>query len=116
MKYLLCSWSFDNNEELIEHYITYHKIDPSNRFFQKLFQPNKNCAVFCKCLRWDDFLTTSDFKIKHGFLKYYNEGYNGLLEDKPVDIPKTANLLKFEITVKKHGDYYDIENVEEVCW
>ena len=79
MKCLLCSSSFDNDEELIEHYITYHKIDPNNRFFQKLLQSKKNCSVFHKCLRCDDFLTTSDFKIKHDFLKHYNEGYNDLL-------------------------------------
>ena len=114
MSCLLCSSSFDNDEELIEHYITYHKIDPNNRFFQKLFQSNKNCSLFRKCLRCDDFLTTSDFKIKHDFLKHYNEGYNDLFEDKPVDVEKTANLLKFEITVNKHGDYYDFENSEEV--
>ena len=114
MKCLLCSSSFDNNEELIEHYVTYHKIDPNNRFFQKLFQSNKNCSLFRKCLRCDDFLTTSDFKIKHDFLKHYNEGYNDLFEDKPVDVEKTGNLI-FEITVNKHDDYYDFENSEEVA-
>ena len=115
MKCLLCSSSFDNDDELIEHYITYHKIDPNNRFFQKLLQSKKNCSVFHKCLRCDDFLTTSDFKIKHDFLKHSNEGYNDLFEDKPADVEKTANLLKFEITVNKHGDYYDFENSEEVA-
>ena len=110
----LYSPSFDNDEELIEHYITYHKIDRNNRFFQKLFQSNKNCSVFRKCLRCDDFLTTSDFKIKHDFLKHYNEGDKDLFEDKPVDVEKTANLLKFEITVNNHGDYYDFGNSEEV--
>ena len=114
MNCLLCSSSFDNDDELIEHYITYHKINPNNRFFQKLFQPNKNCSVFCKCLRCDDFLATSNFKIKHDFLKHYNEGYNDLFEDKLVDFEKTTNLLKFEVTVNKHGDYYDFENSEEV--
>ena len=114
MKCLLCSSSFDNNEELIEHYVTYHKIDPNNRFFQKLFQSNNNCSVFRKCLRCNDFLTTSDFKIKYDFLKHYNKGYNDLFEGKHVDIEKTANLLKFEITVNKHGDYYDFENSEKV--
>ena len=59
-------------------------------------------------------MTTSDFKIKHDFLKHYNEGYNDLFEDKPVDVEKTANLLKFEITVNKHGDYYDFGNYQEV--
>ena len=80
MKCLLCSSSFDNDEELIEHYITYRKIEPNSRFFQKLFQSNKTCSVFCKCLRWDDFLTTSDFKMKRDFLKHYNEVYNDLFE------------------------------------
>ena len=37
-----------------------------------------------------------------------------MFEDKPVDVEKTGNLLKFEITVNKHGDYYDFENSEEV--
>ena len=114
MSCLLCSSSFDNNEELIEHNITYHKIDQNNRLFEKLFQSNKNCSLFRKCLRCDDFLTTSDFKIKHDFLKHYNEGYNDLFEDKPVDVEKTGNLI-FEITVNKHDDYYDFENSEEVA-
>ena len=29
-------------------------------------------------------------------------------------LKKTANLLKFEITVSKHGDYYDFESSEEI--
>ena len=58
-------------------------------------------------------MNTSDFKVKYEFLKH-NESYNDLFEDKPVDVGKTANLLKFEITVNKHGDYYDFENSEEV--
>ena len=32
------------------------------------------------------FLTTSDYKKKHDFLKYYNEGEDDLFEDKPIDI------------------------------
>ena len=61
----------------------------------------------------DDFLTTSDFKIKHDFLNH-NEDYNDLFEHKSVDVEKTAKLLKLETTVNKHGDYYDLENSEEV--
>ena len=37
-----------------------------------------------------------------------------MFEDKPVDVEKTANLLKFEITVSKHCDYYDFESSEEI--
>ena len=79
-----------------------------------LFQSNKNCSVFRKILRCDNFLTTSDFKLKHDFLKHYNECYNDLFEDKPVDVEKTVNLLRFEITVNRHDDYYDFENSGEV--
>ena len=105
---------FENDEELIEHYIFYQKIDPNNRFFQKYFQSNKDCSKFRKCLRCDDFLTTSDFRAKHDFLKHFTIVYNDLFEDKPVDIVKTGRLLKFEITVNKHGDYFNFKNSEEV--
>ena len=98
MTCLLCSATFDNDEDLIEHYVCYHKIHPNNRFFQKFFQSSKNCSTFHKSLRCDDFVTTSDYKKKHDFLKHYNEGQD-LFEDKPIDIEQTANLLKFEIMV-----------------
>ena len=38
-----------------------------------------------------------------------------MFQDKLVDVEKTTNLLKFEITVNKHDDYYDFENSEEVA-
>ena len=114
MRCLLCSSSFDNNEELIEHNINYRKIDPNNKFLQNLFQGNKNSSIFCKCLRCNDFITTSDFKIKHDFLKHYDEGNHDLFEDKHIDVKKTAILLKFEITVNKHGKYYNFKDSEEV--
>ena len=37
-----------------------------------------------------------------------------MFENEPVDVEKTANLLKFEIKVNKHGDCYAFENSEEV--
>ena len=55
MKCLLCSATFDNDEDLIGYYVCYHKIDPNNGFFQKLFQSSKNCSIFRKCLSSDDF-------------------------------------------------------------
>ena len=60
MKSLLCSSSFDKDEELIEHCITYHRIQKKKKktktkknrsFLQKLFQSNKNSSVFRKRLR-----------------------------------------------------------------
>ena len=69
---------------------------------------------FRKCFSCDVFLTTSDYKKKHDFLNHYNEGKDDLFENKRIDIEKTTNLLKFEITVNKHGEYYDFEKSEEV--
>ena len=92
MKCLLCSATFDSIEELVENYIFYHKIDPNNTFFRKLFQSNKNSLMLRKRLRCDNFLTTSNFKIKHDFLKHYDEYSAYLFEEKPVDVLK-ANLL-----------------------
>ena len=109
MKCLLCSAVFDSQEDLINHYRSYHKIDPSNRFFQS----SKNYSVFRKCLRCNDFLTTSAY-IKNNDLKHYDEGNIDLFEGKPVDVEKIANLLKFEITVNKYGKYYDFTNTDEL--
>ena len=81
--------------------------------FFKNFSNRIKIIQFHKCLRCNDFLTTSDHKKKDNFLKH-DEGNIGLFEDKPVDVEKTANLLKFEITVNKYGEYYDFTNSEEV--
>ena len=114
MTFLLCSSNFDTDEELLQHYITYHKVDQDNKFFQKLFQPQKQSPILRKYLRCNDFLTTNSYKIKHDFLKHYDQGQDTLFEDKPVDIVKTSQILKYEISVKKLSDYYDFHNSEEV--
>ena len=88
MKCLLCSSNFDTDEELIQHYITYQKVDQANKFFQKLFQPQQQSPIFRKCLRCNDFLTANSYKVKHDFLKHYDQGQGTVSEDKPVDIVK----------------------------
>ena len=86
MKCLLCSSNFDTKEDLVQHYINYHKVDENNKFFQKLFQPQKKSPIFRKCLRCNDFITTSSYKVKHDFLKHYDQGQDVAFEDKPVNI------------------------------
>ena len=114
MRCLLCSAIFNSNEELIEHYVSYHRVDANNRFFQKLFQQSNNMPILHKCLRCDDFITTRDYKAKHDFLKHYDEGQNDLYEDKPLDIIKLPFMTKFEISIIKHGEYYNFFNSTEV--
>ena len=98
----------------MEHYISYHNVDTNNRFFQKLFQQSRNCSIFRKCLRFDDFLTTGDFKVKCDFLKHYNEGQNELFKDKPVDIETFGKITKYTNSVNKFAENYNFENSEEV--
>ena len=41
MKCLLCSSAFQNEEDLLNHYVSYYNVDENNWFFQKLFQSKK---------------------------------------------------------------------------
>ena len=67
-----------------------------------------------KCLRCNDFITTGHYKIKHDFLKHYDEGQTDLYKDKPIDIIKLPFMTKYEISIMKHGEYYNFFNSEEV--
>ena len=114
MKWLLCSASFNSDENLIEHCIDYHKIDKDNKFFQMLFQPSKKGSIFHKCLRCGDFLSIENFKLKHDFPKHYHHGENIPFEDKPLEIMRTNNITKYEVSVNTHSDYYNFEDAEQV--
>ena len=98
----------------MQHYLDYHKVDPSNKFFQKLFQPQKQQSIFHNCLRSGDFLTTNSCKVKHNFLKHYEQGQDTLFGDKPLDIIDNHQILKYEISTKKFAEYYDFYNSEGV--
>ena len=99
MKCVLFSASFNNGAKLREHYTEYHKIDKDNNFFQKLLQPGKKGSIFHKCFRRGDFLSTEDFKVKHDFIKHYDDGQNIPFEDKPVQIKQTGAITSYEISV-----------------
>ena len=114
MKCLLCSSNFNTGEDLVQHYITYHKVDENNKFFQKLFQPQKHHSIFRKCLRCGDFLTKTSYKVKHDFLKHYEQGQDTVFEDKPIDIINNHQILKYKISAKKFGEYHDFYNSEKL--
>ena len=72
---LLCGKKIQSDAELRNHYINFHKVDPSNTLFKKLFDEcvenrllNKNCSL---C---GEFLTTLNYKKSHNFVKHYEEG------------------------------------------
>ena len=114
MNCVSCPASFDNVEKLREHYITYHKIDKDNKFFQKLFSPTRKRSIFHKCLRCGDFLSTEKSKVKHDFLKHYAHEQNLPFKDKPVEVLKTGGITSYEISVNKQRNYYNFENAVQV--
>ena len=58
MKCLLCSSIFQNQENLLNHYISYYDVDRNNCFFQKLFQIKNNKSILKQCVRCSEFLTS----------------------------------------------------------
>ena len=73
MKFLFCSSKFQDQQKLIDHYLTYHNIDQNNLFFKKRFVTD-NENFFKKCIHCDDFLTTKNEKANHDFIKHYDAG------------------------------------------
>ena len=111
MKCLLCSSNFENQEDLLNHYISYHNVDENNWFFQKLFQI-KNKSLSKHCVRCNEFLTTEKHKSIQNFLKHYEERKSIPFEVKPVDIVSYLGLSIYSIEFQKHKDFYDFYDIK----
>ena len=96
MTCLLCSSTFENQEDLLCHYIDYHNVDENNSCFQKLLQI-KNKTVSQHCVRCEEFLTTDKHKSVHNFLKHYDEGKNIPFEDKLINILRFNGLTIYSV-------------------
>ena len=104
MKCLLCSSSFQNQEDLLNHYVSYQNVDESNWSFQNIFQ-SKNKALLKHCVRYNEFLTTEKHKLVHNFLKHYHEGKSIPFEDKPTGIMRFSGLTISSSEFQKHGEF-----------
>ena len=112
MKCLLCSSTFQNQEHLLNQYVSYYNVDENNWFFQKLFQI-KNKSLLKQCVRCSEFLTTEKHKSIHNFLKHYEEGKSVPFEDKPIGIVRFNGLTIYSTEFQKHKDFYDFFNFEK---
>ena len=106
MKCLFCSSKFEDQQKLIDHYLTYHNIDQNNWFFKKLFVTN-NRAFLRNCVRCDQFLTTNKEKATHGLVKEIP------FEEKPLDIIQPPALTIYKIGFKKYKNQYSFYNSEK---
>ena len=106
MKCLLCKFKANEKRELEKHYLNFHNIDEDNLFFRRLIEDKNNVFYGKKCLRCEEFIPSSKFKLFHDFLKHYDEGKN-VVEEKPISITKIGNITKFEINYQNHSSFYD---------
>ena len=118
MNCLLCNF-FDStgrtDEELIEHYLSYHKIDPENYFFLGLFKGEN--GLFCKeCIRCNEFLTTKAEIKKHNFLKHYLVGEQKPAEFKPIDLIRNKDITIYQISFAKHSEEYNFFDTEVIVY
>ena len=118
MNCLLCNF-FDStgrtDEELIEHYLSYHKINPENYSFLGLFKGEN--GLFCKeCIRCNEFLTTKAEVKKHSFLKHYLVGEQKPAEFKPIDLIRNKDITIYQIYFAKHSEEYDFFDPEAIVY
>ena len=110
MKCLLCN--FQSNDQK-DYYINFHRVDSKNELFKKIFAEDKNVFFGKRCLRCQEYLPTSRFKIYHNFLKHYNDGET-VVDNKSITITEIGAVKKYEITFQGHSDSYDCFNSEKL--
>ena len=103
MKRLLCGLETDK-ESLIKHYIIFHKVDPQNYFFKYLFLVD-NETICNECCRCGEFIATKLHQRHHNFLPF---------EEKPIAIKNIRDLTSYEISVEKHGEYYNFSEPDTI--
>ena len=113
MKCLLCNFQSNDQKEVKNHYINFHRVDSKNEFFKKIFVEDKNVFYGKRCLRCQEYLPTSRFKIYHNFLKHYNDGET-VVDNKPITVTEIGAVKKYEITFQEHFDSYDFFNPEKL--
>ena len=112
MKCLLCSFKSNEKSEVENHYLNFHNVD-KNVFFQRLFDEKNNVFHGRRCVRCDEFIPTTKFKLYHDFLKYYSDGKN-VIQEKLVIITNIGKITKFEINYQNHSSFCDFYNLESI--
>ena len=108
MKCLLCSFNNVDENKLLDHYISFHKIDEKNWFFKNLFSIKKNSKILKKCLRCEDFIYDRQSKVEHDFLNHFSEGKIQPYENKPIEIKRLKNkIVIYSIYYSEHKDSYN---------
>ena len=113
MRCLLCNFQSNDQKEVKNHFINFYRVDSKNEFFKKIFVEDKTLFYRKRCLRCQEYLPTSRFKIYHNFLKHYNDGET-VVDNKPITVTEIGAVKKYEITFQEHSDSYDFFNSEKL--
>ena len=113
MKCLLCNFKSNKKLEVENHHLNFHNADKNNIFFQRIFD-EKNNVFHGRCVRCEEFIPSTRFKLFHDFLKHYNKGKDNIVEEKPLTVTKIGKITKFEINYQNHSSFYDFHNSESV--
>ena len=68
-------------------------------FFFKDFDKKNNVFYGRRCVRCEEFIPTSRFKLFHDFLNHYVEGKN-IVDEKPLSITKIGKSPNLKLTIK----------------
>ena len=113
MKSLLYDFKSNETNEVKNHYLNFHNVDPNNLFFKRLFEDQNNVFHGKRCVRCNEFLPMTKFKSYHDFLKDYSSGKN-VIEEKLLTGTSIGNVTKFEISYQEHLAQYDFYNSESL--
>ena len=109
MKCVLCSFTTNEQDRLIDHYIKFHNVDKNNVFFDKLINQKTKVIYGRKCTACNEFVFSG--KATHDFLKHYDKGFlqndSDDLGNRAVTVTRIGDIDKFEITFKEHSSSYD---------
>ena len=118
MKCYLCGFKNDNAAEVKKHYLDFHKVDPNNQFFKKLFNDSQNkVSRTGQCVRCKEFLPTNSFRKRHNFLNHYDAGRStaaAIAEEKPISISNIGTIKVYKIRFENHSSDYDFLEPEQL--
>ena len=98
MKCLLCDFTTNEKDRLVNHYIKFHNVDKDNVFFNKLMNQKTKVIYGRKCTDCNEFVFSG--KATHDFLKHYDKGFlkNDIIDFTagPLNVTKIGDIDKFE--------------------
>ena len=127
MNCLLCWARYIEENILRDHYISHHRINPRNFFFNALLEKFEEIFFIRKYYRCDNLITSRSEEIQHNFLNHYQKGFAVPVEDRPkqrkknegsitkfeneFEFEKRKNTYNFENTIELIEDFFAVENI-----